>query len=96
MWVLAAFWGIVGWCGTPWRRIWWPWPPPPPPEPWWGWRVSPLLSAVAGIVGGWAFQQGFGGAADLSRVDAVLSLVPAFLAGAGVAGFVAQRAPLVK
>ncbi len=88
---LIVLWAIAGWCGTPWRRIWWPWPPPPP-EPWWGWRVSPWASAVAGIAAGWAFQQ-VGGAAEVTRVDAVLSLAPAWLAGAALSGLVAQQAP---
>jgi hypothetical protein len=40
------FWGLAGWCGTPWRR----WPPPPDPEPWW-WVVK-VIAVLGGIGGG--------------------------------------------
>jgi len=49
--MLYAFWALVGWCGTPWRR----WPPPPPPDgdPW----LIKVVNAVGGIAGGWVFDR---------------------------------------
>jgi uncharacterized membrane protein YeaQ/YmgE (transglycosylase-associated protein family) len=51
---LLLFWGVVGWCGTPWPRPW-PFPLPPPPEPWW--LIRQVIGVVGAIVGGWLFTQ---------------------------------------
>jgi hypothetical protein len=47
----ALFWGLAGWCGTPWRH--WPPPPPPGPDPWWAVKV---LGVIGGVGGGWLFH----------------------------------------
>ena len=47
---MLIFWGLVGWCGTPWPLRW---PPPPPPPPTFRWFVSRLVGVVGGIAGGW-------------------------------------------
>jgi len=51
---LLIFWGVVGWCGTPWPRRWPP-PPPPPPSPWW--FVNRAVGITGGLIGGWLFNQ---------------------------------------
>lgn len=51
---LLAFWGLVGWCGTPWPRRWpFPWPPGPDPDPW----IAKVIGVAGGILGGLAFGQ---------------------------------------
>lgn len=50
---LLVFWGLVGWCGTPPRPPWPPWPPIPLPR----WLLGRVVGAVAGVVGGWLFNQ---------------------------------------
>ena len=64
---LAAWWIIVGWCGTVPRP--WPIPPRPPgpdPDPWF--RV---MGVIGGLAGGWAFSQMFpGGDASMALVAA--------------------------
>ncbi len=51
---LFIFWGVVGWCGTPWPRRWPP-PPPPPPDPWW--FISRIVGIAGGVIGGWLFNR---------------------------------------
>ena len=77
---LLLFWGIVGWCGTPWPRPW-PRPPvPPPPDPWW--LIGQVVAVVGGIIGGWLFTQAWPIATgDLASLSVVASGVGA-LAGA--------------
>ena len=51
---LLIFWGVAGWCGTPWPRRW-PLPPPPPPAP--KWFINRIVGIVGGVVGGLLFNQ---------------------------------------
>lgn len=50
---LFLFWGIIGWCGTPWPRRWPP-SPPPPPSPWW--FASRIVGLAGGVIGGYLFN----------------------------------------
>jgi hypothetical protein len=87
---LLFFWGIVGWCGTPWPRRW-PLPLPPPPSPW----IRTAVGVVGGVVGGWLFNSAWpvsdavsvGLAVAASGVGALLgSIVLGDLAGVVSAG----------
>jgi hypothetical protein len=71
---LAIFWGLVGWCGTPWPRRW-PFPPPPPPDPWW--FIIQIAGVIGGIIGGWAFNQAW--AVGTDPVSVVASGVGALI-----------------
>jgi hypothetical protein len=72
-WVL---WALVGWCGTPWRRPWWP-PPPPGPDPWY----SKFASVVGGIAGGWVYNLTWAMGANVTGVDVAATAVGAFVGG---------------
>ena len=71
---LFAFWALVGWCGTPWRR----WPPSPPdPEPW-RW-MSMILGIVGGIIGGWLYLQVWPVIGVMTGIDVAATAVGALV-----------------
>ena len=84
--MMWALWALVGWCGTPWPRKWWPFPPPPPgPDPWY----SKIAGVVGGLAGGWIYNLAWPMAANVTGVDVAATAVGAFVGGAVLGDLVA-------
>lgn len=59
--ILLGFWGLVGWCGTPYPGWWRFPPPPPPPDPFRSINVAMIktIGTIGGLVGGAVYTQVF-------------------------------------
>jgi len=79
--MIWALWALVGWCGTPWPRKWWPVPPPPDPDPWY----SKIAGVVGGMAGGWLYDLAWPMGGNVTGIGVAATAVGAFV-GAVVLG----------
>ena len=75
--MIYALWALVGWCGTPWPRRWWPVPPPPDPDPWY----MKIAGVVGGLAGGWLYDMAWPMGANVNSVGVAATALGAFVGG---------------